>query len=147
MDNENGLPVGPPRLHDVVILSNQQIADIQAHLGQLSESLQWVPVVFSQDGQLISYAGVDDEAVAEAIARNAAQLWSEGATRIAREYISFEEKKYGELDQHSNLILYSAHVRAALTLSVGVEFPSSLTTIRQQVDRTRVAIKRIVLAG
>ncbi len=147
MEHENSLPSTPPRLQDIISLSNQQIADIYAVLGELSEALDWAPIVLSQDGQVVAYAGVEDEGVAEGLSRNAAQFWREGATRNAREYVSFEEKNYGEPDQYNNLMLHSVHVRAALTISIGIEFPSSLTKIRQHTVRAKAAIQRIVLTG
>lgn len=144
MQENNGLPDGPPTLQELVLLSNQQIADVQAVLGELSEAFQWAPVVFSQDGQLVAYAGVENDDIAEGIAKQASQHWREGATRIAREYISFEEKSYGEGEKYSNVMLYSVHISGALTLTVGLEFPNTLNGTRQRVAYSRGLIRRIL---
>jgi len=133
-----------PQLNEVIELSQSQVSASQMVLGQLSEALSWMPVVYSQDGIIVGYAGIEDETIAERIARISARLWREGATRLARECLRFEEEDFGVNDDHLNLMLYSAHIEGALTLTVGWDATINLSSLRGELAQVQQDLINIV---
>lgn len=140
------LPEGPPPLHERVELSEQQVQKVAEELAALSASLDSLPVVLSQDGEVVGFAGTQEAEIADRIAKMADRLWREGATRIARELIRFEEETVSEASERANFLLYSAHIYGALVLTVGWQMSVSLTQMRAEVADAIDSIKRI-LAG
>ncbi len=140
------LPEGPPPLHERVELSEQQIQKLAEELAALSASLDSLPVVLSQDGEVVGFAGTQDVEIADRIAKMADRIWREGATRIARELIRFEEETVSDMSERSNFLLYSAHLSGALVLTIGWQMSVSLTQVRAEVADAISSLKRI-LAG
>ena len=145
MFQQDDLPDTPPELSDRVTLSEQQVQEADVILSELSEDMDTLPVVLSQDGSVISFTGVEDEEIAERIAKLAGRTWNEGANRQAREFIRFAEETFGEESERSNLLLYSVHVAGAVTLTVGWRMPISLTQIRADVGDARLSLWRIIV--
>lgn len=147
MVDSNSLPDTPPPLHDRLDVSEQQAQQVQQILNDLSTSLDSLPVVLSQDGDVIASAGTDNDTVIGRIARLAGRVWNEGATRLARELIRFEEETIGdeEAEERVNLLLYSAHIAGAVTLTIGWEMAISLTQMRAEVADVKDRLARILL--
>jgi hypothetical protein len=139
------LPDEPPPLHERLAVSEQQVEKTQTILDGLSQALDTLPAVLSQDGDVISYAGTDNPAVVEHIAKLAGRIWNEGATRPARELIRFEEETIDseEATERANLLLYSAHIEGAITLTIGWEMSVSLTQIRAEVVNVKTELARV----
>jgi hypothetical protein len=127
-----------PALQNRLELSPDQVAGTREVLARLSQGLDSLPVILSQDGDVVSYGGPVEEETAERLARLASRVWHEGATHPSRELIRFEEETLGEESSgRANLMLYSAHVVGALTLTVGWEITVSLTQVRAEVADAR----------
>jgi hypothetical protein len=127
-----------PALQNRLELSPDQVAGTREVLARLSQGLDSLPVVLSQDGDVVSYGGPIEEETAERLARLASRIWHEGATHPSRELIRFEEEPIGEDSSgRANLMLYSAHIVGALTLTVGWEIAISLTQVRAEVADAR----------
>jgi hypothetical protein len=127
-----------PALQNRLELSPEQVAGTREVLARLSQGLDSLPVILSQDGDVVSYGGPVEEETAERLARLASRVWHEGATHPSRELIRFEEETLGEESSgRANLMLYSAHVVGALTLTVGWEITISLTQVRAEVADAR----------
>lgn len=145
MLDSSALPDEPPPLHERLAVSEQQVEKTQTILDGLSQALDTLPAVLSQDGDVISYAGTDNPAVVEHIAKLAGRIWNEGATRPARELIRFEEETIDdeETAERANLLLYSAHIEGAITLTIGWEMSISLTQIRAEVVNVKGKLARV----
>jgi|GEM_PF-920770 len=134
------LPEGPPPLNEQITLSSAQLEAAQLVANNLSEGLEGIPVVLSQDGAVVA-AGGGPESLTERLARHAARAWMEGATSLARELIRFEEEIPEESPERVAYLLYSAHVIGALTLSVGWQMSASLTQLRAEVSDAVSALR------
>jgi hypothetical protein len=127
-----------PGLQNRLELSEEQVGGTRDVLARLSQGLDSLPVILSQDGDVVSFGGPIEAETAERLARLASRIWQEGATRPSRELIRFEEEAIGEESSgRANLMLYSAHVVGALTLTVGWEIAISLTQVRAEVADAR----------
>jgi hypothetical protein len=127
-----------PALQNRVELSPEQVAGTRDLLARLSQGIDALPVILSQDGDVVSFGGPVEVETAERLARLASRVWQEGATRPSRELIRFEEESISEDSSgRTNLMLYSVHVVGALTLTVGWEIAISLTQVRAEVADAR----------
>jgi hypothetical protein len=127
-----------PALQNRLELSPEQVARTRDVLSRLSQGIDALPVILSQDGDVVSFGGPVEAETAERLARLASRVWQEGATRPSRELIRFEEESIGEDSSgRTNLMLYSVHVVGALTLTVGWEIAISLTQVRAEVADAR----------
>lgn len=134
------MPDTPPPLDALIELSTQQLKQASDILAELSQALSDLPVVLSQDGEIVTCAGDVDEATFEKIARLTNRVWREGAHRNAREYIRFEEEVFGSEDERANLLLYSIHIDGGLTLSLGWQLTISLTQLRAEASDAKEAL-------
>jgi predicted regulator of Ras-like GTPase activity (Roadblock/LC7/MglB family) len=123
------------------MLADYQIEQIGTILSQLSDALDGLPVVASQQGDVIQFAGASDPLIAERLARVADRAWRDGAAHIAREVIRFEEEVIEEIER-ANYVVYSIHVADALTLTVGWQTTISLTQLRAEVSDAKAQIAR-----
>jgi hypothetical protein len=103
-----------------------------------------MPVVLSQEGEVIGSAGPLSELVAERLAKTAARVWREGSSRLAREFVRFEEEVIDEADQRANLLIYSAHVVGGITLTIGWQMSVSLTQVRAEVSDAKAELVKII---
>ncbi len=142
------LPEAPPDLDQTVKLSAAQIKKAKAVLDELSDALENLPAVLSQDGKVVTSAGSASDAVVERIAKVAARSWREGGSRLSRELIRFEEESIEEeaAEKRANLMVYSAHISGALTLSLGWQMTISLTQIRAEVSDAKSDLQSILNA-
>ncbi len=138
------LPDSPPPLTERVTLSRKQTEKAEELLSDLAVALETFPVVLCQQGEVVCYAGTPDEKIAERIARLADRVWREGATRVAREVIRFNEEVIDEQTERTSFMLYSAHVSGALTLAVGWRLTLSLTQLRAEVGDTIQELKQVL---
>lgn len=138
MAKKRPLPDSPPPLRERLAISQEQIEEAQRILDTLAGALD-LPAILSQDGDVIAHAGTDNQVVIERMARLAGRVWTEGATRVARELIRFEEETIGDDDspERVNLMLYSAHITGAMTLTIGWDISTSLTQVRAEIADTR----------
>ncbi len=145
MDRDK-LPTEPPALSDRVELSEQQIEQAEEILSELSLALESFPVVLSQQGDALAYAGLIDEKGAERVAKLVDRVWLEGQDRLARELIRFEEEPIApdEESEHVNLMIYSLHVSGAMTLSIGWQMSISLTQLRAEASDAVAALTHIL---
>lgn len=141
------LPAGPPALDERVALSGDQTERARAALDALNASLDGLPVVLSQQGEVICSAGASDNA-ARQIARAAERAWQGGSGHLARELLRFNEDAVdpevsmnGDRDRPA---VYSVHVAGALIVSVGWRQPVGLSRLRAEVGKTRRALQGIV---
>lgn len=135
MLTQSTLPETPPPLNQRIEFTDGQVQQIHSLLSRLSTALDSLPVVLSQDGDLITEVGSENDLIADRIAKLTGRVWNEGATRTARELIRFQEETIDdeEASSRANLMLYSIHVSGAVTLSVGWDISISLTQIRAEV--------------
>jgi len=142
------LPEAPPELDKSIKLSAAQVKKAKAALEALSASLENLPVVLSQDGKVVTSAGAASEAIIERIAKVAGRIWNDGKDRLARELIRFEEESIEaeDADKRANVMIYSAHISGALTLSLGWQMTISLTQIRAEVGDARSELQNILNA-
>src|SRR5574341_1689092 len=138
MAKKRPLPDSPPPLRERLAISQEQNEEAQRILETLAGALD-LPAILSQDGDVIAHAGNDNQVVIERLARLAGRVWTEGATRVARELIRFEEETIGDDDspERVNLMLYSAHITGAMTLTIGWDISTSLTQVRAEISDTR----------
>ncbi|MCC6905896.1 MAG: hypothetical protein IT326_08650 [Anaerolineae bacterium] len=140
------LPDTPPPLSERVEVSAQQLKRASTVLADLSSAIGGLPVVLSQDGDVVTCAGEVQEVVFDRMARISGRTWQEGASRSARELVRFEEEVIGEDDSRVTMLLYSAHIQGAVTLSIGWQLSISLTQLRAEVKDVRDALRNL-LAG
>ncbi|NDJ54467.1 MAG: hypothetical protein GYB68_15460 [Chloroflexi bacterium] len=145
MFGQDHLPETPPAFSENIALDNKQIDGLQRIVSDLSESLESLPVVLSQDGHINAYAGRVSRGVAEQLAKVTDRTWREGATRIARELLRFAEETIDSEDERGNFLIYSIHIEGAMTLTVGWELTVSLTQIRAEVVDAKQAIQNILI--
>ena len=138
------LPESPPDLDQQIKISAQKVKKAQEVCAELSSALESLPVVLSQEGQVIASAGPQGEMVFERLAKTAARVWREGSGRLARELVRFEEEVIDEADSRANFLLYSAHIAGAVTLSVGWQVTLSLTQVRAEVSDARAELVKII---
>jgi hypothetical protein len=137
------LPTTPPPLNQRIELSNNQMQQIAGLLSALSRDLDGLPVVLSQQGEVIGMGGANTQIVPERLARAADRLWRNTASHPAREVIRFEEESIEEVER-ANYMIYSAHIEGALLLSVGWHTAISLTQVRAEVTDVRHRILRLL---
>lgn len=138
------LPEAPPDLDNEITLTLEQARKVQTVLAELCSSLENLPVILSQEGVVIAQAGAQDEVVAERLAKSAGRLWREGGSRLAREFIRFEEEVIDEADARSNFLIYSAHIAGGITLTLGWQVTLSLTQVRAEVSDARAELLKII---
>src|SRR5689334_22484454 len=100
------LPTTPPPLDQRITLSSSQVQQIAGLLSALSRDLDGLPVVLSQQGEVIGMGGVNTQIVPERLARAADRLWRNTANQPAREVIRFEEESIQEVER-ANYMIYS----------------------------------------
>jgi len=135
-------PATPPPLDQRLMLSDAQVEEIKRVLLSLSKDLDGLPVIVSQQGELIGAAGSPAPEVSERLTRVTERLWREGSAHTAREVIRFEEESIEEVER-ANYILYSVHLAGAVTLTVGWQLSVSLTQVRAEVLDAREQLTRI----
>lgn len=138
------LPDSPPDLDQAISLTEGEIKKIQAVLKELSEGLEALPVVVSQENHVVAMAGVPDPLIAERISKQAWRTWREGSHYLARELLRFEEEVFEETEARASLMIYSAHIAGSLVLSVGWQLPLSLTQVRAETSDARAQIMKIL---
>lgn len=138
------LPVDPPLLAERVKLTPKQVEEICQHIASLSRILEEMPIVLSQQGDIICAEGVPDDLAAEQLARSADRLWDNNQSRLSRELIRFEEALIEEADSRANFRLYSLHIFKAITLTVGWQLSLSLTQLRAEAKDTRAQLLGIL---
>ena len=143
MFERHRLPEGPPALDQHVSVS-QHVGKIQKIIARLSQELESLPVVLSQDGEPIAFAGLPGAANAEHIAKVVDRIWQEGAQRQARELVRFEEETIDGADERTNVMIYSTHVAGGIVLSVGWNITISLTQIRAEVSDMKSELRDIL---
>jgi adenylosuccinate lyase len=138
------LPDSPPDLDQTISLTEGDIKKIEAVLKELSEGLEALPVVVSQESQVVAMAGVPDPSIAERISKQAWRTWREGSQNSARELLRFEEEVFEETEARANLMIYSTHIAGSLVLSVGWQLPLSLTQVRAETGDARSQIMKLL---
>lgn len=141
------LPDAPPALDSRIQVSRQQRLDALKLINDLSTALDKMPVLLTQDGEVICFAGImTDEASLEHVARTVARLWQEGENRLARELIRFEEEIVEGETERISFFLYSIHINGAITLTIGWNPSLSLTQIRAEATDIKTTLQRIFQA-
>jgi hypothetical protein len=134
------LPTTPPPLDQRIELSAGLVQQMAGLLSALSRDLDGLPVVMSQQGEMIGAGGASTQIVPERLARAADRLWRDNTIHPAREVIRFEEESIEEVER-ANYMIYSAHIEGALILTIGWHTAISLTQVRAEVSD----VKRRVL--
>lgn len=132
----------PPPLDQRVALSRAQIEEITGLLHALSRSLDGLPAVLTQQGEMIT-AAAPESIVAERLARVSERLWRDGMLHPAREVIRFDEETIEEVER-ANYMLYSAHITGALILTVGWQTNLTLTQVRAEVAALREHLIKVI---
>jgi hypothetical protein len=140
MFERHNLPENPPALDQHIAVSQQQTGKIHKAIAKLSQEIEMLPVILSQEGEVIAYAGLPSADSAEHIAKLIGRIWHEGAHRQARELVRFEEETINEADERANMMLYSSHITGAITLAVGWNVSISLTQIRAEVHDVKAEL-------
>ena len=130
MSDQGLLPTSPPPLNERITISTGKKEQADTVLAELSARLESLPVVLSQDGEAVGFAGGIDPTFADRIARVIDRIWREGATRIAREFIRFEEEILEDSSGRNSFVLYSTHVVGAVTLTVGWQISLPVSQLR-----------------
>jgi hypothetical protein len=138
------LPDSPPALGERIELSGDHTKKLNKIVAELSEALDGMPVVLSQQGDVVAYAGLAEDAAAERIARLANRMWRDGENHLAREVVRFEEETVEKTDETTNLMLYSRHINGALVLSISWHIALSLTQIRAEVGDVRQDLLKLL---
>ncbi|MBN1310947.1 MAG: hypothetical protein JXB30_05950 [Anaerolineae bacterium] len=138
------LPENPPALDQHIAVSQQDAGKIYKVITKLSQEIELLPVVLSQEGEVIAFAELPNATSAEHIAKLIGRIWHEGAHRQARELIRFEEETIDEADDRTNVMLYSTHITGAITLTIGWHVSISLTQIRAEVNDVKIELLRIL---
>jgi hypothetical protein len=141
------LPDVPPALQQRTRVTRQQRQDALKQINGLSTALDSMPVLLTQDGEVICSAGMmAEEASLEHVARTVARLWEAGANRLARELIHFEEEIVEGETERFSFYLYSVHISGAITLTLGWNPSLSLTQLRAEAIDVKTALQRIFQA-
>ena len=138
------LPTEPPALQQPVTLTEAERVEAERILNNLSTALNALPVVLSQQGSVECAARTTKAEAAERIAQASHRIWQEGATCPAREVIRFAEEAIGEPPERTNVMIYSAHVTGALTLSIGWRPSISLTQLRAEAADAGRELRRLL---
>jgi hypothetical protein len=138
------LPKDPPALEQRITVSQQDAGKIHRVVARLSQELELLPVILSQEGEVIAFAELPNAASAEHIAKLIGRIWHDGAHRNARELVRFEEETIDEADDRTNVMLYSTHIAGAITLTIGWNVSISLTQIRAEVHDVKIELLRIL---
>ena len=138
------LPENPPALDRHISVTQQDAGKIHKIVTKLSQELELLPVILSQEGEVIAFAELPNTASAEHIAKLIGRIWHEGAHRQARELVRFEEEVIDEADERTSVMLYSTHVAGAITLTVGWNVSISLTQIRAEVNDVKTELMSIL---
>jgi hypothetical protein len=138
------LPENPPALDRHISVSQQDAGKIHKIVTRLSQELDLLPVILSQEGQVIAFTELSHAASAEHIAKLIGRIWHEGAHRQAHELIRFEEEVIDEADERTNMMLYSTHIAGAITLTIGWNVSISLTQIRAEVHDVKTELLSIL---
>jgi CheY-like chemotaxis protein len=136
-----------PQLDGNLQLNAQQTRSVNDILAGLSQTLDGLPAVLSQDGNLIASAGPLSQQNAEEFAHLAEQVWGGDEPRLTREVIRFDEQVRTEGTERHRYMLYSAHVAGSVTLSVAWETPVELSVMRAETLQATQAIRRAILEG
>ena len=143
MSNGTGSTQALLGLHERLEISESQVEEAQRVADSLAGALS-LPVLLSQDGDVVALSQIDEVGTAERLARHIGRIWNEGASRNAREVIRFEEEIIGSDDtDRMNILLFSVHIERALTLTIGWETSISLTRIRAEVAAIRNDLARV----
>jgi hypothetical protein len=142
--NDFRLPDSPPALQLTMPISEQQRARAEEIIARLSEALDYLPVVLSQQGKVICASGFASENAAAQLARAIERVWNDGKDHVAREVIRFEEEIIEETEGRTNFKLYSLHIDGAVTLTVGWDLSVSLTLLRAEIADAKEVIRRIL---
>jgi hypothetical protein len=141
------LPDAPPALEQRTHVTRQQRQDALKQINDLSAALDSMPVLLTQDGEVICSAGImTEETSLEHVARTVARLWKDGANRLARELIRFEEEIVEGETERFSFYLYSVHISGAITLTLGWNPSLSLTQLRAEATGVKTALQRIFQA-
>lgn len=146
MFDPHRLPEGPPALGQHIAVS-QHVGKIQKVVTKLSQEIEMLPVVLSQDGEPIAFAGLPGATNAEHIAKLADRIWQEGGHRQAREFVRFEEETIDGADERTTLMLFSRHITGGVVLTVGWNVSISLTQIRAEVSDVKSELLDILGVG
>ncbi len=138
------LPDEPPNLQESVTLPEAARDEMCRLLTGLSGALDNLPAVLSQRGEVVCASDTTGSQAAVRVARVADRIWQGGTTCLAREVIRFGEETIEESAERLNVMLYSAHVDGALTISVGWQLSISLTQLRAEVADTRRELLRLL---
>jgi hypothetical protein len=146
MFDPHKLPEGPPALDHHISVS-QHAGKAQKIITKLSQEIDLLPVVLSQEGEVIAFAGLPGATNAEHIARLADRVWQEGSHCQARELIRFEEETIDGADERTTVMLYSTHIVGGIILAVGWNVSISLTQIRAEVSDVKAELLDILGVG
>jgi CheY-like chemotaxis protein len=136
-----------PQFDGRLELNAQQTRSVNDILAGLSQTLDGLPAVLSQDGNLIASAGPLSQQNAEEFAHLAGQVWGGDEPRLTREVIRFDEQVRTEGTERHRYMLYSVHVAGSVTLSVAWETSVELSVMRAETLQAAQAIRRTVLEG
>jgi CheY-like chemotaxis protein len=136
-----------PQFDGDLQLNAQQTRDVNDILAGLSQTLDGLPAVLSQDGNLIASAGPLSQQNAEEFAHLAGQVWGGGESLPTREVIRFDEQVRTEGTERHRCMLYLAHVAGSVTLSVAWEMSVELSVMRAETLQAAQAIRRTILEG
>lgn len=143
MFDPHRLPEGPPALDQRIAVS-QHVGKIQKIITKLSQEIELLPVVLSQEGEPIAFAGLPGATSAEHIAKLVDRVWQEGAQRQAREFVRFEEESIDGADERTMMMFYSIHIAGGIVLTVGWNVSISLTQIRAEVSDVKSELLEIL---
>ncbi|GAB4470692.1 MAG: hypothetical protein Kow00124_07090 [Anaerolineae bacterium] len=143
-DNTGPLPDISTELERRMTISEKQAERAYRVLAEMGLSLESLPLVLAQDGEVIAFAGPISEAHASRLARHADRAWREGAARLPPELIRFQEEMIDDTPERAAYLIYSAHIAGAVTLTVGWQPPISFTRVRAEVTAARADLMQIL---
>ncbi len=146
MFDPHRLPEDPPALGQHIAVS-QHVGKAQKIVTKLSQELELLPVVLSQEGEPIAFAGLPGATSAEHIAKLVDRVWQDGAHRQAREFVRFEEESIDGADERTMMMFYSTHIAGGIVLTVGWNVSISLTQIRAEVSDVKSELLDILGVG
>ncbi len=143
-DNTGPLPDISTEFERRMTISEKQAERAYRVLAEMGLSLESLPLILAQDGEVVAFAGPISESHASRLARHADRAWREGAARLTPELIRFQEEMIDDTPERAAYLIYSAHITGAVTLTVGWQPPISLTRIRAGVAAARADLMQIL---
>lgn len=138
------LPEKAPDLQSSVEFGSEQLERAQRVIDTVSAGLDNMPVILSQQGDVIYSAGDITESAAKQLARTINRTWSANPDQVAHEIIRFEEEIVDIEDGSESYRLYSLHIHNALILTAGWQLSISLTQVRAELLDAKESLQKFL---